>query len=111
MFIILCNGLFGYLIGQAFSEVLKLAGVNDYLGNWANFAEEMIYAFINFLHGVSYPITLLYFNTRLRKNWREQLTRKSNRVHSEITIATVVGNASYTNHEGSGNASYTKLTS
>ncbi len=83
----------GYLIGKAFSEVLKLAGVNDYLGNWANFAEEMIYAFINFLHGVSYPITLLYFNTRLRKNWREQLTRKSNRVHSEITIATVVVNA------------------
>ncbi len=95
MFIILCNGLFGYLIGKAFSEVLKLAGVKDYLGNWANFVEEMIYAFINFLHGVSYPITLLYFNTRLRKNWREQLTRNSNRVHSDMTTSiTVVGNAS-----------------
>ncbi len=108
VFIILCNGLLGYLIGTAFSEVLKLAGVKDYLGNWANFAEGVTFAFISCLQGVSYPITLLYFNTRLRKNWREQLcTRKSNRVHSEMTIITVVGNAS-TNYKREGsNASKT----
>ncbi len=82
--LIVFNGLVGYLVGIALSEVIKLAGVEDYLGNWAYFARRMSYGFISCLHGVSYPITLLYFNTKLRKNWRKYLTRRSNRVDSEI---------------------------
>ncbi len=35
------------MIGQAFSEVLKLAGVKDYLGNWANFAEDDNYMLLS----------------------------------------------------------------
>ncbi len=79
--ILVCNGPIGYLIGIAFSEVLRLAGVEDYLGNWAYFANRIVFAFVNILHGISYPIALLYFNTKLRKNWKEQLSRRSNRVH------------------------------
>ncbi len=82
--LVICNGLIGFLIGTAISEVLKLAGVEDYLGNWAYFARRMSNAVISCLHGVSYPITLLYFNTKLRKNWKKYFTRRSNRVDSEI---------------------------
>ncbi len=78
--LIVCNGLIGFLMGVTFSEVIKLAGV-DYLGNWAYFARRMSFAFISCLHGVSYPITLLYFNTDLRKNWMKHFTRRSNRVN------------------------------
>ena len=84
MILVVCNTLLGYLIGTAISEVLMLVGVKDYLGNWAYFARSMSYAFINCLHGVSYPITLLYFNTKLRKSWKTYFTRKSNRVDPEI---------------------------
>ncbi len=84
VFLIVCNGLIGYLMGVAISEVIKLAGVEDYLGNWAYFARRMSYGIISCLHGVSYPITLLYFNTKLRKNWTKYLYRRSNRVESEI---------------------------
>ena len=66
--LIVCNVSIGYLISIAISEVIKLAGVEDYLGNWAYFARRMSYGFISCLHGVSYPITLLYFNTKLRGN-------------------------------------------
>ena len=79
--LIVCNTLLGYLMGTAISEVLKLSGVENYLGNWAYFVRRMSYGFISCLHGVSYPITLLYFNTKLRKNW---IFRRSNRVDSEI---------------------------
>ena len=79
--LIVCNG---YLIGVAISEVIKLAGVEDYLGNWAYFARRMSYGIISCLHGVSYPITLLHFNTMLRKNWKKYFNRRSNRVDSEI---------------------------
>ena len=82
--LIVCNGLIGYLMGIAISEVIKLAGVEDYLGNWAYFARRMSYAFISYLHGVSYPITLLHFNTKLRKNWKKYLTKRSNRVDSAM---------------------------
>ncbi len=86
--LIACNGPIGYLIGIAISEVLKLAQVEDYFGNWDYFAKRMVFTFVNSLHGVSYPIALLYFNTKLRKNWKKMLSRKSNRViHSEITIS------------------------
>ncbi len=71
VFLILCNGVIGYLMGVAISEVIKLAGVEDYLGNWAYFARRMSYGIISCLHGVSYPITLLYFNTKLRKNCKK----------------------------------------
>ncbi len=77
-------GLIGYLIGVAISEVIKLAGVEDYLGNWAYFTSRMSNAVISCLHGVSYPITLLYFNTKLRKNWKKCFNRRSNRVDPEI---------------------------
>ncbi len=88
VFIIACNGPIGFLIGMAISEVLKLAEVEDYFGNWDYFAKRMVFAFVNTLHGVSYPIALLYFNTKLRKNWKKMLSRKSNRViQSEITIS------------------------
>ncbi len=83
VFLIICNGVIGYLMGVAISEVIKLAGVEDYLGNWAYFARRMSYGIINCLHGVSYPITLLYFNTKLRKNWKNFFTRISNRVDPE----------------------------
>ncbi len=81
--LLVCNGPIGYLIGIAFSEVLRLAGVEDYLGSWTYFANRIAFAFVNILHGISYPIALLYFNTKLRKNWKKQLTnsRRSNRVH------------------------------
>ena len=82
--LIVCNGVIGYLMGIAISEVIKLAGVEDYLGNWAYFARRMSYAFISCLHGVSYPITLLYLNTTLRKNWKKYLTKRSNRVDSAM---------------------------
>ncbi len=81
--LIVCNGVIGFLIGVAISEVIKLAGVEDYLGNWAYFVNRMSFGFINCLHGVSYPITLLYFNTKLRKNWKKYFNRRSNRVDSE----------------------------
>ena len=87
--LIVCNGLIGYLIGVAISEVLKLAGVEDYLGNWSYFTRRMSNAVISCLHGVSYPITLLYFNTKLRKNWRKYFLR-SNRVESEIITASAI---------------------
>ena len=82
--LIVCNGIISFLMGVAISEVLMLAGVKDYLGNWGYFARSMSFAFISCLHGVSYPITLLYFNTKLRKNWKRYFTRKSNRVDPEI---------------------------
>ncbi len=77
--LIVCNGIIGYLIGIAISELIKLAGVENYLGNWTYFVQRMSFGFINCLHGVSYPITLLYFNTKLRKNWRKYFNRRSNR--------------------------------
>ena len=82
--LIVCNTLLGYLIGTAISEVLKLSGVENYLGNWAYFVRRMSHGFISCLHGVSYPITLLYFNTKLRKNW---IFKRTNRVDSEIITA------------------------
>ncbi len=82
--LIVCNGVIGYLMGVAISEVIKLAGVKDYLGNWAYFTRRMSFAIIGCLHGVSYPITLLHFNTKLRKNWTKYFNRRSNRVDPEI---------------------------
>ena len=84
VFIVVCSSPIGYLTSVAFSEVLKLAEVEDYLGNWAYFTRRMSFGFCSCLHGVSYPITLLYFNTKLRKNWKKYLTRKSNRVDVEV---------------------------
>ena len=83
--LILCNLLLGFFLSIALSEVLQLAGVEDYLGNWAYFVRRMTFACVGSLHGVSYPITLLYFNTKLRKDWKKYLTRRSNRVNSETT--------------------------
>ena len=83
--LILCNLLLGFFLSIVLSEVLKLAGVEDYLGNWAYFVRRMTFACVDSLHGVSYPITLLYFNTKLRKDWKKYLTRRSNRVNSETT--------------------------
>ena len=86
VFLISCNGLIGYLIGIALSKVLRLAGVEDYLGNWAYFARRMTFNLVSCLQGVSYPITLLYFNTKLRMNWKKQYTRRSNRVDLETAM-------------------------
>ncbi len=82
--LIVCNVAIGYLVSIAISEVIKLAGVEDYVGNWAYFVQRLSFGLINCLHGVSYPITLLYFNTKLRKNWRKYFDTRSNRVNSEI---------------------------
>ena len=83
MILIVCNTLLGYLIGTAISEVLKLSGVENYLGNWGYFVCRMSYGFISCLHGVSYPITLLYFNTKLtgflegQTEWTQKLLQRN----------------------------------
>ncbi len=51
MILIVCNGVIGFLMGIAISEVMKLAGVEDYLGNWAYFGDSMSNVFISCLHG------------------------------------------------------------
>ena len=80
--LIVANGLIDCLIGIAISEVLKLAGVEDYLGNWAYFAHRISNAVISCLHGMSYPITLLFqHQAKKRKNWKKYFT---SRVDSEI---------------------------
>ncbi len=81
VFLISCNGLIGYLIGITLTEVLKLAGVEKYFGNRDYFVRRMTFNLVNIVHGVSYPIALLYFSTKLRKKWKKQYTRtRSNRV-------------------------------
>ncbi len=82
VFLIFSNLLIGYLLSAVFSEVLKLAGVEDYIGNWAVLGSELSYAIGRFLQGVSYPITLLIFSTKLRKSWKGLFRRKHNKVHA-----------------------------
>ena len=62
-----------------FCEVLKLAGVEDYNVSWEldkfHTGQEMIFATVYTKSLLSITALASYFNTRLRKNWREQLLR------------------------------------
>ncbi len=81
------NGLLGYLLGAVFSEVFKSAGVEDHIGNWAFTATELSFGIVGYSQGVSYPITLLIFSTKLRRSWRNLFTKKSNRVLTDtVTV-------------------------
>ncbi len=84
VFLIFGNLSIGYLLSAVFSEVLKLAGLEDYIGNWAILGSDVSYAIGSLLQGVSYPITLLIFSTKLRKSWKGLFRRKHNKVQSEI---------------------------
>ena len=50
VFIVVCSSPIGYLTSVAFSEVLKLAEVEDYLGNWAYFTRRMSFGFCSCLY-------------------------------------------------------------
>ncbi len=80
--LIVCNGVIGYLHdGHCNFRSDKASGSERLPWKLGLFRKS--FGFINCLHGVSYPITLLYFNTKLRKNWKKYFTRISNRVDSE----------------------------
>ncbi len=55
-----------------FRKVIKLAGVENDIGNYRPIVQRMSFGFIC-LHGVSYPITLLDFNTKLKKKILEEI--------------------------------------
>ncbi len=91
------NGLLGYLLGAVFSEVLKLAGVENHIGNWAFTAVRLSFGIVGYSQGVSYPITLLIFSTKLRRSWRNLFTKKSNRIHTD-TVAVKSTNTEVKGH-------------
>lgn len=81
VFLLFCNSLLSYLVTIVTGEVLEKARLESFYGNWANYMSDLEYFILDLLHGLSYPLVLLYLYIHVRATWKKMLCCE--RGHSE----------------------------
>lgn len=75
-FLVVANSGVTFGISALVGEVLKLINLGVFFGNWANFFANVVSVWIDILHGVSYPVALVYLNTQIQATWKRMLFKR-----------------------------------
>ena len=86
VFLLTCNSLMSYLLTDVTGAILKGANLDPFFGNWANYVSDVEYFILDLLHGLSYPLILVYLNSALRATWKRMFHKISSRKSSTIQI-------------------------
>lgn len=73
VFLLVSNNLLSYLLTDLTGLVLKGANLEPFFGNWANFISDIEYLIIDVVHGLSYPLILLYLHKTVRAAWTRMI--------------------------------------
>ncbi len=67
----ICNSVVSYFVTIVSGTVLWNADLGDFYGNIANIFGNWEYLIFDILHGLSFPLALLYLYSNVRKTWKK----------------------------------------
>ena len=79
VFLVIANSTISYAVASIVGVILKRANLGAFFGNWAYFISIVVAMLIDIIHGVSYPVALVYLNTKLQTTWKRMLFKRGSR--------------------------------
>ncbi len=67
----LCNSVIVYFVTVTSGAILSKFDTGDYYGSFANVIADFEYLIFDLIHCLSFPLTLLYLYTSVKKTWKK----------------------------------------
>ncbi len=73
--LLFCNSLLSLVLSSLTGLLLRQAGVEEFYGNWANIISKYEYFLLDLVHGLCYPLVLLYLYANVWETWKKLFSR------------------------------------